>query len=196
MRVFALFAVLAALLFAAEASAAGSSYILKRPARERCKTHYVRQIKQVKVRGRRVRQVWCVFRTPTVTQLESIGHRGLVGEPGAMVTVEGSVVEQKGGVEYGPLLTVTLTITDATNGKRIASFNEPNNMDCAIAETLNAAHTEETLVGTEIPDEYLAPVAACHLAPVTKPAADGAEVSASFAGDSTYGPSVSTPAPF
>jgi hypothetical protein len=106
MRVFAMFVVLATSLFAAEASAASSSYILKRPARERCKTHYVRHVKQIKVRGRRVRQVWCVFRTPTVTQLGSVGSRGVVGEPGAFLTVEGSVVERKaafaGDSTYGP----------------------------------------------------------------------------------------------
>jgi hypothetical protein len=189
--------VLATLLFVGGASAAGSSYVLKRPAHERCKTDYVHVVKHVKVRGRRVRQVWCVFRTPTVTQLESIGHRGIVGEPGAMVTVEGAVLVEKGGAAYGATgVTVTLTITDTTNGKRIASFTEPNSTGCAIAETLNAAHTEETLVGAEIPDEYLAPVAACHLAPVTKPAADSAAIGASFAGNSNYGPSASKSAPF
>jgi hypothetical protein len=196
MRVFALFTVLAAILVAGEASAAGSSYVLRRPARERCKTHYVRVVKQVKVRGRRVRQVWCVFRTPSVTQLGSVGSRGVIGEPGAFLTVEGSVLEEKGGSEIGLDVTVTLTITDTTDGKRIASFTEPNDTDCAIAETLNAAHTQETLVGTEIPDEVLHSISACRLAPVTKPVADGIEVSALFAGDSTYGPSASTSAPF
>jgi hypothetical protein len=196
MRAFALFAVLTTLLFAATASAANSSYILKRPTRERCKTHYIRQTKQIKVHGRRVRQVWCVFRTPTVTRFGSVGHRGTVGEPGAMVTVAVSVVEEKGGGQYGLLATVTLTITDTTTGKRIASFTEPNDTGCAISETLNAARTEETLAGTAIPDEYLAPIPACHLAPVTKPAADGAAISASFAGNSTYGPSASRPARF
>jgi hypothetical protein len=187
---------LAALLLAATAFAAHSSYVLKRPARERCKKDYVRQVRRVKVHGRRVAQVWCVFRTPVVAQL-GVGHRGVVGESGATVTVEGSVLEVHGNESSGPPgLTVTFTITDVTTGKRIAAFRWFSGDVCAIAETLNAAHMQETLVGSEIANEILAPISACPLASVIKPAADRAEVIVSFAGDSTYGPSVSEPQPF
>ncbi len=51
----------AALLLCAAAVAANRAYVLKRPAHEHCKSHYVRQVKHAGVRSERVREVWCVY---------------------------------------------------------------------------------------------------------------------------------------
>jgi len=39
---------------------ASGQYVLKHPTREHCKRNYVRDTKTVRIKGRRVRQVWCI----------------------------------------------------------------------------------------------------------------------------------------
>jgi hypothetical protein len=39
---------------------ASSQYLLRHPTREHCRRNYVRNTKTVRIRGRRVRQVWCI----------------------------------------------------------------------------------------------------------------------------------------
>jgi hypothetical protein len=188
-----LLAALGLLIFAGAAWAASSSYILEHPTHERCKAHYLREVKRPPGRERGGKQVWCVRRTATRTEIDS-GQKGLAGQPGTRLFLEGSVVAVNDGSELGPRdAVVTFTLTDTTRGKRIASFKEPTATGCAIAEMLNAAGTRETLVGMGQPYEYLLAIPACPLARVDKPVRDGLEVSASFAGNASYAPSVSKP---
>ncbi len=39
---------------------ASSQYLLRHPTREHCRRNYVRDTRTVRIRGRRVRQVWCI----------------------------------------------------------------------------------------------------------------------------------------
>jgi hypothetical protein len=39
---------------------ASGQYVLKHPTREHCRRNYVRDTKTVRIKGRRVRQVWCI----------------------------------------------------------------------------------------------------------------------------------------
>ncbi len=60
MKRLILIVVFFATLFLASGVAAASQYRLSHPTREHCRRSYVRHTTTVRVRGRRVQQVWCV----------------------------------------------------------------------------------------------------------------------------------------
>jgi hypothetical protein len=78
--------------------------------------------------------------------------------------------------------------TDATTRQTIGSFVGSSNLaaTCTVVASANAPDTVQTLTG-----EAVAPYSGCPLAPVSAPAADEIVLTASFAGNSTYAPSVS-----
>lgn len=58
---------LAVFSLATGVATASSQYLLRHPTREHCRRTYVRQRKTVRIRARRVTQVWCIQHTPKST---------------------------------------------------------------------------------------------------------------------------------
>lgn len=163
--------------FAGIASAAThKSYPLKHPNREHCKAHYVKKVERVK--GREV--TVCVSvqptRTPTIIVIstESLGHPG---------RISGSVKILGGHDLVG--VPITYTITNEGTGQPLGSFTEPSDpvQPCRLA--ISTEGNTQTFTGESTPPEPACPIS------VSLPTGQLAVLSGSFAGDSTYGPSVS-----
>jgi hypothetical protein len=186
--------VLAVLAFPAVASATVKQYVLRHPKREHCKAHYVRTVKHAKVHGKRVQQVWCVYTppkpvlAPTETSVSASGVSSTPPGPAE----EPAHFTVSGGISAGNMALVGLpiiyTITDATTGQTVGSFTGLSNSyaSCAVVLHENEQGTTVTYIG-----EAVTPYAGCALAPVSMPAADTPLFAGSFAGNSTYAPSVS-----
>ena len=89
---------------------------------------------------------------------------------------------------------ITYTIMDATTRRKVGSFAGTSNLyaTCTVVASLNYPQdTVETLTG-----QAVVPYSGCPLAAVSLPAADTALLTVSFAGNSTYAPSVSDPTAF
>lgn len=188
-----------ALAFPTVASAAPArSYVLKHPKREHCRAHYVRTVKHAKVDGKRVQQVWCVYSppkpvSPTLAPTEtSVSASETTLSPGLNPAERYTYFTVSGGISAGNMqlvgLPITYTITDATTGQMVGSFTGLSNVYavCAVVPRDNAQDTIVTYTG-----ETVAPYSGCALAPTSMPAADVHMFTGSFAGNSTYAPSVS-----
>lgn len=186
--------ILLASLAGVASASTNKSYVLKHPNREHCKVHYVRTVKRAKVHGKRVQQVWCVYSPPKPTPAPtetSVNASETTVSPGlnpserhTYFTVSGSIL-----AGYTPLvgLPITYTITDATTGQTVGSFTGLSNVyaSCTVV-TSGALENLSIFTG-----EAIAPYSGCALARVSMPAADVPMLTGSFAGNSTYAPSVS-----
>jgi hypothetical protein len=211
----ALSGVLTALAFSAVASGANPRpYVLKRPAREHCRSHYARVIKRAKVRRHgktvRIRQVWCVYKRATTSPSPAESPLPPTTTPaGLIVTLTAinawtpggtpSHINVNGTIYYGRLrigqlkeLTgqpIAYTIRDATTGQTIGSFvrlSGPGN--CSVVYNVEG--------GMQIyKGEAVSPYPGCAFGTVTAPAADSVRLRGSFAGNTTYAPSASKEEP-
>lgn len=182
----ALIFALAALAFPAAASASTSKqYVLPHPKREYCKAHYVKKVKRVKGRQETV----CTYvRTPTSSNVDiSPRSAGLRGVSGSVWVGEAPYA----GKQLLSLL-VTYTISNAATGRAVETFTGVSNSYATCAIHVNVTETLIIFSG-----EAIWPYPGCPLAvPISIPAAEPGilNVTASFAGNSTYAPSVSLPA--
>jgi hypothetical protein len=172
------------------AAARPSSYRLRTGAK--CRTSYVRQVRHVKQHRRgktvRVREVWCVHKPPTPTSVSlSAAFNITYNYPYyTYYDVSAGIYYNIDRELYGQ--PIRYRITDATTRQTIGSFVGSSNLaaTCTVVASANAPDTVQTLTG-----EAVAPYSGCPLAPVSAPAADEIVLTASFAGNSTYAPSVS-----
>jgi len=199
----ALIFALAALTLPAVASAStGKQYVLPHPGRERCKAHYVKKVERVKVHKHHktveVKQTFCAYTpppqdtmTPTTTFVsasEATRSAGLEpAEQHVYFRVSGSILAGNMQVVGLP---ITYTITDATTGQMVGSFTGLSNAyaSCTVVLRANAQDTIKTYTGEAVGP---APYRPCALAPTSMPTGDVAVFTGSFAGNSTYAPSVS-----
>lgn len=205
--------VLAALIFTAAASASAvKRYMLKHPKRDHCRAHYVRKVEKVKKRERgktiRAEETFCVYQapkptstptpsptpspaptpapplTPTITVViakESGSPEGL-----NFFSVDASVIANDTNVIGVP---ITYTLTNESTGQALASFTELTPIEaCAIVYTLEKGQQKFRGEGVGVP-----PRPACHLGTVNIPEGQTLVLTGSFAGNSTYAPSVSEP---
>lgn len=157
--------------FCASAASAGQ-YVLKHPKHEHCRPHYVEKVN-------RRRETMCVqVRTPTFVLVtaeawEGHGHLKVNGD-----------VQVVGG--HGLLgVPITYTITNEATGEHLGSFTEPSDplQPCALGLTVSG--DTQTFSGESAPPEEACPI------DVSLPTGQLAVITGSFAGTSTYAPSVS-----
>jgi hypothetical protein len=187
----------AALVFPASATA--TAHYFPKP-RQQCRAGYVRRTVKVTQRKHRhtvtVKRAECV-RTPTPPKPHLIPTTSFVDTSSALTTgstvwfyLAGSVYA--GGHEVVGL-PITYTVTDATTRQTVGTFTGTSNRYalCTIATSVNPADIGQSFTG-----QAVAPYPACSLESISMPAADTPVVTASFAGNSTYGPSTSDSASF
>lgn len=195
--------ILAALAFPAAASAsAGKEYVLPHPGRERCKAHYVKKVERVKVHRHHktveVKRTFCAYTPPpqdTMTPTATfVSASATTRSPGLEPAEQHVYFRVSGSILAGNMqvvgLRITYTITDATTGQMVGSFTGLSNAyaSCTVVVRTNAQDTIRTYTGEAAGP---APYSACALAPTSMPAGDVAVFTGSFAGNSTYAPSVS-----
>jgi hypothetical protein len=171
--------VLAALALPAVASASAKQYVLKHPKREHCKAHYVKKVEHGKT--------WCVYKalTPTSTEVTASIQGGL-GQP-LYLAVSGTIWPGKyGGGTQLVGLPISYTIKDATTGQTVGTFMGLSNLYATCTVVYTVERGVWTFTGQAVP-----PYSACAVSTVTMPAADVPAFTGSFAGNSTYAPSVS-----
>lgn len=162
--------------FAGIASAATpKSYPLKHPNREHCKAHYVKKVERIKGS----KETLCVYVAPKLATFvllidtQGDGH----------FSVSGSVKVVGGHDLIG--VPITYTITNEGTGKPLGSFTEPSDPVQPCALVLTEHEGTQTFAGEAAPPELACPIS------VSLPTGQLAVLSGSFAGNSTYGPSVS-----
>jgi hypothetical protein len=189
--------ILATLAFPAAASASPvNQYVLKHPKREHCKAHYVKKVERVKVHGHRVKETLCIYRAPkpapaptpapapapapTITDVEAFRGESF---PFHFI-VSGSVKALYGTDLIG--VPIMYTVTNQSTGQPLASFTEPSDpvQPCAIVYSVEG--NTQTFAGQSVP-----PYAGCPFATVNVPTGQIVVLTGSFAGNSTYAPSVS-----
>jgi hypothetical protein len=189
---------LAALALPAVASASTEKqYILRHPKHEHCKAHYVKKVERVKRKANRktvkVTETVCVYvkpsgpkpaptLTPTVTTVYAFSE-----DNGFHVYVRGTVSAGGMGLVGVP---ITYTIRDFTTGQPAGSFTGPSDTHeaCSIVYTTQGVGGVQTFTGESLyPDFVGCPLAA----PISIPPLHLVELIGSFAGRSTYAPSVS-----
>jgi hypothetical protein len=213
-RIFAPIGALAILGFAPAAAArTPKPYVLKRPAREHCKRHYVRAIKRVKVRRHgkrvRVRQVWCVYKGSIRAPAESLGPT-TPPPPGLIPTytvVSGSGLQGtapqhlnvSGSIYYGrPLPGQPERTHGAADHLHDQGWDDrpADGLVCAVErprELFGGLPRRRRDAGPQ--RRSSAPYPACALGTITAPAGHTVVFSGSFAGNATYAPSMSEQKP-
>jgi hypothetical protein len=179
------FAVLALTAPAASLAATHPSY---QPKKGRaCRAGYAKQVRHVRKHGRRVREVWCVHKTPSRPQPLPTITSAAADFMGGYFDVSASIFYGSGTQLVGQ--PVMFTITDATTGQTVATFPGTSNAyaTCTITYTVDAQANVQTFTG-----QAVAPYQACALGTVSMPASDVALLSASFAGTPTYASSTSS----
>ena|SRR5271155_4804110 len=180
-----LIVVLAALVLPAAASAStGKQYVLPHPRRERCKAHYVKKVERIKGRKETV----CVYVAPKPATFVLVNDEGVGLATGQdvrpHVRVSGSATVVGGHDLIG--VPITYTITNQSSGQALGSFTEPSDPVQPCALFLRTEGNTQMLVGEAEPPELACPIA------VSLPTGQLAELTGSFAGNSSYAPSVST----
>jgi hypothetical protein len=207
-----LLAVLSAAIATSAAAAPTKQYLLKHPKRERCRAHYVRKARTVKIHGKHVREVWCVrvtpkptapqapestpaptptptpasppvTLTPTFTNVTFLELGGFGTGLPRYDTVSVGV-----GTVSGPGLIgvpVTVTLVNQTTLAPLGSFTEASHEGtCTIVNELVGGNW--VLKG-----EAVSSYPACPIGTISAPSEQSIGIQASFAGSAQYAPSTS-----
>lgn len=221
MRTAPLLAALVALAFPTAASAStAKQYVLKHPKHERCKAHYTRKVEHIKVRKHgktvKVSETVCIYTPPKPAPSPQEPQAPQPPAPSAptapaLITTTTHVASTFGsqiatrnisatiyyftGSEIHELRgePVTYTITDRTTEHVVGSFTGTSNgyASCTIGFHWNSGETATIYEG-----EAGGSHPACNLAPVSVPRGDITTFTGTFAGNTTYAPSVSSAEPF
>jgi hypothetical protein len=170
-RTALIFALAALVLPAAASASTGKQYVLLHPGREHCRAHYVKKVERVKGR----KEIVCVYVAPKLETFVLITD--------AQGSVSGSVHVVGGHDLIG--VPITYTITNEGTGQSLGSFMEPSDPVQPCALVLTVDEDTPTFAGEPVPPDPACPIT------VSLPTGQLAVLSGSFAGNSTYAPSVS-----
>ncbi len=177
-------------VFSPAAALAGKTYVLKHPKREHCEPHYVKTVERVSrresQRGGKVTETLCVYVKPPVP----IPPRDRIATVTTVYTVAeyngGSYVWVRGTVRAGSKeLHVPITFTISRADGPAGSFIWRSGVHEACSIELETSESAETAWGASPQGES---EEGCPLRPIT---VGEFGITGSFAGNSTYGPSVS-----
>lgn len=193
-------------IYAEATSAFGNLYVLRHPRRERCKSHYVKKTRMIKLRGRKTLQTVCQYKAaepaetpsrptwPTAVSIH-IQASGPANEP-LHVSVSASVERQGSGPGRGVVgVPVVLTLENAATSQQLTSFTVQSfTTPCAIVTSKFAITTTgraEALTWWILTGEPVGSIPGCPMEAVITPLEQGVDIRGSFAGNGTFAPATS-----
>lgn len=172
--------VLAAAISLILPSATFGQYVLRHPGREHCRPHYVKKLERIKGRKETV----CVSAAPARATTFVVISDEWAGELGSRHTsVQGDIKVLEGHDLIGT--PIDFKITNEATGQLLGAFTEPSDPPKPCALTLRVEGDTQTIAGEAAPPEEACPIS------VSLPTGQLAVLTGSFAGNSSYAPSVS-----